>query len=97
MNKVTYDRFRLLQFIQKRGQITRGNLTREGLGRLRCNMADLNSYVEWGLVNNYIDVHTEHIPGKAGKPPEVFTLTKWGKQWLKDEQKRAKRELEGLK
>lgn len=98
MNKVDYNRFRLLDWIRERKQITRGNLTREGLGRFgNIDLPELNSYVGWALASDYLKVRTERIPGKRGIPPKVYTVTPKGKQWLKDMSKQAKRELEGLK
>jgi DNA-binding PadR family transcriptional regulator len=97
MNKTDYNRFRLLDWIKERKQITRGNVTREGLGRLKVDMAELNSYLGWAELNDYVIVTTEHIPGKRGKPPEVYTVTPMGNQWLKEMRKQAKREREGLK
>lgn len=97
MNKVDYNRFRLLDWIRERKQITRGNLTREGLGRLKVDMPELSSYLIWAETADYVDVRTEHIPGQRGKPPEVYTVTPKGEEWLSKMSKQAKRELEGLK
>lgn len=96
MNTTDYNRFRLLEYIQKRKQVARGKLTREILWRLRVDMPVYNSYIVWALSDGYLMVTTEHIPGKRGMPPKVYTVTPKGNKWLKDMRRQAKKELEGL-
>lgn len=97
MDKVNYDRYRILSFVHKASVITRAKLTSGSLARYQ----DMNMEIFKAIVDDleglgYMWHFYEHIPGRKGRAPKVYMVTAEGIAWIKQKDKETKKLLKKI-
>lgn len=97
MDKHEYDCVRLMEFLSQKKQITRANLTRQGLGRFPdFNMTTFYEMVDDLVEMGYLSIGRAYLPGRSGPKPSVYYVTPLGNTWLKQKRRETKKALKAL-